>query len=80
MERRLPPCQQQMKPLLTFAGCSCTLGMHIEAIGASVDLRTRGFDQLQRRMLEPATADTRQQIEQGLDFTLPVSGAFDQTQ
>src|SRR5450756_347865 len=50
---RLPPCRQQVQPLLGFASGARFLGVHVEAMCAAVDLRDTRLHEFQQRVLQP---------------------------
>ena len=51
-ERGLSPCVERVKPLLAFAFRPGVLGMHVDAIGAAIDLRGSHLHQLDQRRLQ----------------------------
>jgi hypothetical protein len=52
--RRLFPRIQTIKALLIFAGGSQIFPVHVNAVGASVDLRSPQFDEVKQIFLQPA--------------------------
>src|SRR5215472_17728293 len=51
------PSIQQVKPLLRLAASAGIAGVHVNAIGAAIDLRSTGLDELDQALLDPAVAD-----------------------
>src|SRR5215472_2599633 len=56
-ERRFPPGVESTEPLFGFAIGTGVLGMHVDAIGAAVDLGGAHPDQLDQGAFEPACRD-----------------------
>jgi hypothetical protein len=52
--RRLLPCVQAIKPLLVFASGPQIFPVHVDAVVASVDLRSPQFDKIKQRRFRPA--------------------------
>src|SRR5260370_14211578 len=48
------PCVEQIEPLLGLAAGARLARMHMDAIGAAIDLRGARLDQIDQRMVEPA--------------------------
>src|SRR5262245_47313616 len=67
VEGGLAPGVEQVEPLLGLAGRAGVLGMHIDAVGAAVDLRGPQLHQMQEPVLQPAAAEVDLQAEQGPD-------------
>ena len=66
VERRFIPGVEQIKPLFAFARGAQLLGVHVDAVGAAVDLRGAQLDQFQERMVEPAAVDEGMQLAHAL--------------
>src|SRR6516225_4161501 len=49
--RRFMPCVQQIEALLRLATSARFARMHMDAIGATIDLRSAGLDQIDQRMV-----------------------------
>src|SRR5215472_12666937 len=62
VERRLAPGVEQIEPLLVLAGCAQLLGVHVDAMGAAVDLRRPQLHQLEQAMLKAAAVDEGMQF------------------
>ena len=65
VERRFLPGVEQIKPLLAFAGGAQLLGVHVDAVGAAVDLRGAQLDEFKQRMFEAAAVDKGMQLADG---------------
>ena len=48
------PSVEQIEPLLGLAAGARLSRMHMDAIGATIDLRGAGLDEIDQRMVEPA--------------------------
>src|SRR5690349_15535659 len=52
VERRLAPGREDVQPLLVLAPGPSVLAVHVEAVGAAVELGGAQLDELQQRRLE----------------------------
>src|SRR3546814_10971952 len=60
------PRRQHVEPLLLLAQLARVRMMHVEAIGAAVDLRRADLDQLEQIGLDPGLFDLLREREPGL--------------
>src|SRR5690606_8101608 len=64
-ERRLAPGAERVDALLGLAGCPRIFRVHVDAVGARVDLRGANLHELEQRRFEPTLADLRRQLAHG---------------
>src|SRR5690606_4798313 len=57
VERRFAPGIEQIKPLLRLARGAGILAVHVETVGAAVDLRSTHFDEFDQAVFQPALVD-----------------------
>ena len=76
-EGSLAPGFEGVQALLGFAGGAGVEGMHVEAVGATVDLRGTHFDEMEELWLEPALGDVLFNGEQVLERLLSVFAVID---
>src|SRR6266702_2813240 len=62
VKRRFAPGTEQVKPLFALPSGPELLGMHVDAMGAPVDLRSAQLDKLEQRRLEPAFVNEGMQL------------------
>src|SRR5574340_1280131 len=66
-ERRFAPGVERVQALLGFAARARVFAMHVEAVGAAVDLRGAHLDEFHERMLKAAVFDVLLQLAHGLE-------------
>src|SRR5262245_45734400 len=66
VEWRFVPSVEQVEPFLGLTASPRILRMRVDAIGATVDLRGAGLDELDQRRLEPAVPDIFLELRQRL--------------
>src|SRR6476620_7709482 len=67
VDRRFAPRRQQMQPLLALASSACVLAVHVEAVGALVDLGGAELDELEQYRIEVAASNRLLETQHGLE-------------
>ena len=64
--RRLAPCVKAVEPLFGLADCARILAVHVQTIGATVDLRRPHPDEVEQFFIEACLPDLPFKAEHGL--------------